>query len=66
VNDKGMLPDAIAKLEDALKAWGGQYESETYEGALHSWTVTDSPVYNHAQAERAFGKLTHLLAETLK
>ena len=66
VNDKGMPPEAIAKLEDALKAWGGQYKSETYEGALHSWTVTDSPVYNHPQAERAFGKLTQLLAETLK
>ena|SRR5579884_325402 len=66
VNDKGMPPEAIAKLEDALKTWGGRYESETYEGALHSWTVPDSPVYNHGQAERAFGKLTQLLAETLK
>ncbi|MGO9270734.1 MAG: dienelactone hydrolase family protein [Terriglobia bacterium] len=66
VEDRGMPKEAIEKLNLALEAWGGQYESEVYEGAYHSWTVPDSPVYNHAQAERAFGKLTDLFGKTLK
>ncbi|MGA9814744.1 MAG: dienelactone hydrolase family protein [Terriglobales bacterium] len=65
VNDKGMPAEAIARLDRALEAWGGNYESEVYEGAYHSWTVPDSPVYNQPQAERAFEKLTSLFAETL-
>jgi carboxymethylenebutenolidase len=65
VNDKGMPPEAIEKLNQALTAWGGKYESEVYEGAYHSWTVPDSPVYNQPQADRAFEKLTNLLAKTL-
>lgn len=66
VNDRGMPADAITKFEGELKAWDGRYESETYDGAMHGWTVPDSPVYNHAQAERAFQQLTKLLAATLK
>lgn len=66
VEDRGMPKEAIEKLNAALEAWDGQYESEVYEGAHHGWTVPDSPVYNHAQAERAFGKLTDLLRKTLK
>jgi carboxymethylenebutenolidase len=65
VNDKSMPTEAIEKLNRALEAWGGNYESEVYEGAFHSWTVPDSPVYNQPQAERAFKKLTQLFAETL-
>jgi len=65
-NDRSMPAEAIAKFEDVMKSWSGHYESETYDGALHGWTVPDSPVYNHAQAERAFQKLTELLAATLK
>ncbi len=66
VNDKSMPAEAIEKLNHALKAWGGKYESEVYEGAFHSWTVPDSPVYNQPQAERAFEKLKQLFAETLQ
>jgi carboxymethylenebutenolidase len=66
VDDKSMPAESISKFEDVLKAWGGRYESETYEGALHGWTVPGGHVYNHAQAERAFEKLTHLLEEALK
>ncbi len=46
VEDKGMPPEAIEKLEVALKAWGGKFESEIYAGAHHGWTVPDSDVYN--------------------
>ena len=60
-----MPAEAIERLNYALDAWGGKYESEVYEGAYHSWTVLDSPVYNQPQADRAFEKLTSLFAETL-
>ena len=66
VDDRSIPAEQVARFEDALKAWGGRYESETYEGALHGWTVPGGHVYNHAQAERAFEKLTQLFAETLK
>ena len=65
INDKGMPAEAIAMLDRALASWGGKYESEVYEGAYHSWTVPDSPVYNPPQADKAFEKLTNLFAETL-
>ena len=64
--DRGMPPEAIARLDQALAAWGGRAESEVYAGARHGWTVPDSTVYNQPQAERAFAKLTELLAETLR
>jgi carboxymethylenebutenolidase len=66
VQDRSMPEESIKKFEEALREWGGKFESETYEGAFHSWTTTDSPVYNQPQAERAFGKLKELLGETLK
>lgn len=66
VEDRTMPAEAIAKLDGALQEWGGNYESEVYEGAYHSWTVPDSPVYNQPQAERAYSKLTELLANALK
>ncbi len=64
-NDRVMPREAIDRLERALERWGGRYESEVYAGAAHSWTVPDSPVYNQLQAERAFGKLKELFADTL-
>lgn len=60
-----LTPEAVEKLEHALKAWGGKFESEVYEGAYHGWTVLDNPAYNQPQAERAFAKLTELYAKTL-
>ncbi len=63
--DRSMSEEAIAKLDQALKQWGGKYESETYAEAFHSWTALDSPVYNQPQAERAYQKLLELFKETL-
>jgi carboxymethylenebutenolidase len=65
-SDRSMPEQAIAKLDEALERWGGKYESETYEDAYHSWTSSDSPVYNQPQAERAFRKLVELLHQTLR
>ncbi len=66
VEDRSMPQEAIDNLDRALAAWGGNHASEVYEGAYHGWTVPDSPVYNRPQAERAFEKLTALLAEALR
>jgi carboxymethylenebutenolidase len=60
-----MPAEMSVKFEDALRAWGGRFESETYDGAFNSWTTLDSPVYNEQQAERAFGKLIELFREAL-
>ena len=65
VQDQSMPPDAIEKLNDTLKAWGGRYDSEVYEGALHGWTVPGRDVYNEKQAERAHQKLLDLLKRNL-
>jgi carboxymethylenebutenolidase len=66
VKDHSMPQEAIDKLNAALKAWGGKYESEVYAEALHGWTVADSAAYNKPQAERAFTKMTELFAASLK
>jgi carboxymethylenebutenolidase len=65
LKDTGMPEEAIAKFDRALEEWGGTYQSEVYDGALHGWTVPDSPVYNQPQAEQAFEKLEELFAATL-
>ena len=66
IDDRSMPQEAIVKFDQALQAWGGQYESEVYAGAHHGWTVPDSPSYNAPQADRAFAKLTELFAKTLR
>jgi carboxymethylenebutenolidase len=63
-NDRSMPAEAIDKLEAALAAWGGRFESEIYD-AGHGWTVPDHPAYNQSQAEHAFNTLSELLAHTL-
>ncbi len=66
VQDRSMPQEAIDKLGEALSAWGGKFDSEVYEGALHGWTQTDFPIYNQAQAERAFAKMTDVFRQVLK
>jgi len=66
VNDKNMDAEAIERFEEALENWGGRYESETYEGAHHGWTVPDNPAFNPTQADRAFHQLTELFAAILR
>jgi carboxymethylenebutenolidase len=65
VEDAGMPPEAIARLDDALREWGGTFESEVYAGAHHGWTASDGPVFNPPQAERAFQKILSGLRSTL-
>src|SRR5581483_5019473 len=65
VEDNSMPAEAIAKLEEALQSWGGQYESEIYEGTRHGWTMPDNASYNQLQAERAFARLKSVFKESL-
>ena len=65
-NDRTMPQPAIDKLEEALRSWGGRFESEVYEGAGHGWCVPDAPSYNKAAADRAFKALSDLFAQTLQ
>lgn len=65
VEDGSMPKEAIENFHRALAGWGGKYRSEVYDGAFHSWTMPDSPVYNPPQAERAFGELLKLFRKTL-
>ena len=37
---------------------------EVYAGD-HGWTVLDSPVYNEAEAERAWAELLEMYSDTL-
>jgi carboxymethylenebutenolidase len=66
VDDGSMTTDQIATLEAALRDWHGAFQSETYAGALHGWTVPGRDVYNELQAERAFEKEVELFDATLK
>jgi dienelactone hydrolase len=64
-NDQGMPAAAIEKLESALEAWGGGYESETYT-ARHGWMISGGKVHSPAEAERGFAKLMELFDNTLR
>lgn len=64
--DRSMPAEAIQILNQALEAWGGEYESEIYGSAHHGWTVPDHPAYNQPQAERAHGKLMELFNKALR
>jgi carboxymethylenebutenolidase len=64
-HDQHMTPEHIATLEEALDSAGVRYRSELYEGALHGYTMADTPVYDAAAAERHFTELLALLDRTI-
>ncbi|MGO9260473.1 MAG: dienelactone hydrolase family protein [Bryobacteraceae bacterium] len=65
-NDDARQPDAKDKLREAFAAAQVPAEIEVYPGALHGWCMPDmplqngTPIYNQADAERAWGKLVGL------
>jgi carboxymethylenebutenolidase len=65
-NDDQRQPDAKTKLEEAFHAAHLPAKIEVYEGTLHGWCVKDmplqagKPIYNEAQAERAWNELVVL------
>ena len=66
-NDDATQPDAKDKLKAAFAAAKVNAEIEVYAGAQHGWCMRDmpkqangEPIYNMADAERAWGKLLAL------
>ena len=64
-NDDERDPGAKTALGEAFDSAGLAAEIEVYEGAMHGWCPPDSPVYNEAQAERAWARLLALFEGAL-
>ncbi|HEU4649856.1 MAG TPA: dienelactone hydrolase family protein, partial [Croceibacterium sp.] len=58
-NDDARAPGDKDALKAAAQAAGRPAEVEVYK-ADHGWTVADSPVYNEAEAERAWARMLAL------
>ena len=63
-NDDERAPDEKDQLKAAAEAAGRPAEVEVYQGD-HGWTVPDSPVYDEAEAERAWARLLALYESAL-
>ncbi len=66
-SDDKTQPDAKDKLKEAFEAAHNPAEIEVYTTCQHGWCVSDmpkqpngQPIYNKAEAERAWGKLLAL------
>lgn len=71
-NDDANEPEAKTKLREAFEGAGLPAKIEVYEGCLHGWCVRDmppspdgKPIYNEAQAERAWNELVALFKQSL-
>jgi carboxymethylenebutenolidase len=70
-SDDKQQPDAKDKLREAFAAAKVRAEIEVYPGSIHGWCVPDmpkqngNPIYNKADAERAWGKLLALYKAAL-
>ena len=64
-NDDAKEPGAKDTLRDAFAAAKLPAEIEVYAGTKHGWCPTDSPVYDHDQAEKAWSRLLALLERAL-
>ena len=60
-NDDQRDPDAKTVLRETFQRAHLQAEVEVYAGTQHGWCPTDSKVYNHDQAEKAWARLLVLL-----
>ena len=63
-NDDAKAPGDKTALREAASAAGTQAEIEVYD-ADHGWCVPDSPSYDQAEAERAWGQLLALYKAAL-
>jgi len=64
-NDDQRQPDAKNVLRDSFAKAHLPAEIEVYAGAMHGWCPPDSQVYNHDQAERAWGRMLVLFSSSL-
>jgi carboxymethylenebutenolidase len=65
-NDSGFPPEQADRLREALTGTGVANTVEIYEGALHGWVPSDTPVHNPEAAERHWTALFDLLDRNLK
>jgi carboxymethylenebutenolidase len=63
-NDDMQKPEVKTEIKQAAEAAGRPATVEVYH-ADHGWTVPDSPVYNHDEAERAWSNLLALYSKAL-
>jgi carboxymethylenebutenolidase len=63
--DPSMSAEQIETLKQALDEARVRYRAEVYEGAMHGYTMSDTPAYNEAAAERHFRELFSLLERTV-
>ena len=64
-NDDAKQPDAKTMLRDAFAKASLPAEIEVYAGTQHGWCPTDSHVYDHDQAEKAWGRMLALFGGAL-
>ena len=64
-NDDKRQPEAKDVLRDSFAKAHLPAEVEVYAGTMHGWCPPDSAVYNHDQAEKAWGRLLVLFSQSL-
>lgn len=64
-NDDQRNPNEKELVRKAFADAGLPAEIEVYAGAMHGWCPPDSPAYNEAQAEKAWGRLLALFGKAL-
>ncbi|HEY0624392.1 dienelactone hydrolase family protein [Sphingomonas sp.] len=64
-NDDQRNPNEKELVRKAFADAGLPAEIEVYAGAMHGWCPPDSPAYNQAQAEKAWGRLLALFGKAL-
>ena len=64
-NDDMREPNTKTTLKDGFTKANLPAEIEVYAGAQHGWCPPDSPVYNEAQAEKAWTRLLALFGKAL-
>jgi carboxymethylenebutenolidase len=64
-NDDKRQPEAKDVLRDTFAMAKLPAEIEVYAGTMHGWCPPDAQVYNHDQAEKAWGRMTVLFSSSL-
>ncbi len=64
-NDDQRQPEAKVVLRKAFADAGLPAEIEVYTGTKHGWCPPDARVYDHDQAEKAWGRLLALFERAL-
>lgn len=64
-NDDAKEPAAKDILRESFAKAGRLAEIEVYAGTKHGWCPTDSPMYDAAQAEKAWGRMQELFRRSL-